>query len=72
MRRDGYRPGLAERWEESADGLRLLLHLRPGVRWHDGHPLGPVDVQASLEPLLRSSSRQPALRALLADIEAVE
>jgi peptide/nickel transport system substrate-binding protein len=69
---DGYRPRLAERWEESSDGLRLLLHLRANVRWHDGHPLGPIDVQASIEPLLRSSSRQPALRALLADIEAVD
>jgi peptide/nickel transport system substrate-binding protein len=69
---DGYRPALAERWEESSDGLRLLLHLRSGVRWHDGHTLGAVDVQASLEPLLRSSSRQPALRALLSDIDAVE
>jgi peptide/nickel transport system substrate-binding protein len=69
---DGYRPVLAERWEESADGLRLLLHLRPNVRWHDGQLLTPVDVQASIEPLLRSSSRQPALRALLGDVEAVD
>ena len=69
---DGYRPALAERWEESSDGLRLTLHLRAGVRWHDGHPLGPADVQASIEPLLRASSRQPALRALLGDVEAVE
>jgi peptide/nickel transport system substrate-binding protein len=69
---DGYRPVLAERWEESSDGLRLLLHIRPNVRWHDGRPMGPMDVQASLEPLLRSGSRQPALRALLADIEAVD
>ena len=65
-------PALAESWEESPDGLRLLLHVRAGVRWHDGHALSPVDVQASLEPLLRSSSRQPALRALLSDVEAVE
>jgi peptide/nickel transport system substrate-binding protein len=71
-RSDGYRPGLADRWEESSDGLRLQLHLRPGARWHDGRPVGPADVQASIEPLLRSSSRQPALRALLSDIEAVE
>jgi peptide/nickel transport system substrate-binding protein len=71
-RSDGYRPRLAESWEESPDGLRLLLHLRGGVHWHDGRPFGPVDVQASLEPLLRSNSRQPTLRALLTDIEAVE
>jgi peptide/nickel transport system substrate-binding protein len=65
-------PLLADGWEESPDGLRLLLRLRPGVRWHDDRPLTAVDVQASLEPLLRSNSRQPALRALLGDVEAVE
>jgi peptide/nickel transport system substrate-binding protein len=68
----GYSPGLAESWQEAPDGGRLLLRLRPGARFHDGHAVTTVDVQASLEPLLRSSSRQPALRALLADVEAVE
>lgn len=28
------RPGLAERWEVSDDGLRYTLHLRKGVRFH--------------------------------------
>jgi len=27
-------PGLAERWESSADGLRYTFHLRHGVRFH--------------------------------------
>lgn len=68
----GYATGLAESWETSPDGLRLSLKLRDGVRWHDGHPLTSVDVQASIEPLLRSTTHQPTLRALLGDIEAVE
>ncbi len=66
------RPALAESWEHAPDGLRVLLRLRPGSRWHDDRPLTTVDVQNSIEPLLRTSSRQPALRALLGDIEAVE
>ena len=65
-------PRLAESWEESADALRVQLRLRPGARWHDGRPVTAVDVQASFEPLMRASSRQPTLRAMLADVEAVE
>jgi len=42
-----YRPGLAESWETSPDGLRLILHLRGGVRWHDHHGFGVLDVQAN-------------------------
>ncbi len=68
----GYRPVLAESWETAPDGLRLTLKLKEGVRWHDDHPLTGVDAQASLEVLLRSTTRQPALRAMLADVEAVE
>jgi peptide/nickel transport system substrate-binding protein len=67
-----YAPGLADAWERSPDGLRLTLRLRAGARWHDGRPVTATDVQASVEPLLRPTSRHPALRALLADVEAVE
>jgi hypothetical protein len=53
-----------------SDGLRLLLHLGRGCAGTTGTRWARVDVQASIEPLLRASSRQPALRALLGDIEA--
>lgn len=71
-RSDGYLPGLADRWDVSPDGLRISLHLRPGVRWHDQRPFGPMDVQATFERALRSTSPLPTLRALLADVDAVE
>lgn len=36
-------PGLAYRWEISADGLVYTYHLRPGLQWNDGTPLTSRD-----------------------------
>jgi peptide/nickel transport system substrate-binding protein len=67
-----YQPGLAERWDVSADGLRIVLHLRPGVHWHDHHGFGVVDVQETLERVVRSTSNLPLLRADLADVTTID
>jgi oligopeptide transport system substrate-binding protein len=32
-------PAMAERWDESADGLVYTFHLRPNLRWSNGDPL---------------------------------
>jgi ABC-type oligopeptide transport system substrate-binding subunit len=37
------RPGIAYRWDLSADGLTYTFHLRAGVVWSDGTPLGARD-----------------------------
>ena len=37
------RPGQAYRWEISRDGLTYTFHLRPGLRWSDGHPVTAGD-----------------------------
>lgn len=70
--REGYVGRLADTWEVSSDGLRVTLHLRPGVHWSDGRPFVPPDVQATFERLLRANGPSPALRALFDDVEAVE
>lgn len=68
-----YRPGLADSWQVSPDGLRVSLHLRPGVKWHDGHAFGVLDAQASLEPLLLASGSGAAgLRASMLDVASIE
>jgi len=67
-----YLPGLAESWDVSGDGLRINLRLRPGVRWQDEKPLSSLDVQATLEYLMRSPARSDALHTMTADIEGVD
>ena len=47
-------PWLAEGWEARGGGARYHLHLRQGVRFHDGRRLSSRDVRWSFERLLRS------------------
>jgi oligopeptide transport system substrate-binding protein len=46
------RPGVAERWESSEDGLRWTFHLRPDARWTDGERVTARDFAFSFERLL--------------------
>src|SRR4051812_12704217 len=41
-------PGVAERWERSADGLSYVFHLRDNARWSDGTPVTAEDFVYSL------------------------
>jgi oligopeptide transport system substrate-binding protein len=45
-------PGVAERWEVSADGLTYTFHLRAGARWSDGKPVTSDDFVASWRRIL--------------------
>ena len=44
-----FEPWLAESWEESADGLSVTLHLRQGVKFHNGRELTADDVVWAVE-----------------------
>jgi peptide/nickel transport system substrate-binding protein len=71
--RDGtYKPGLAESWDVSNDGMRLAVRVRSGVHWHDHRAFGVLDVQGTVEPLLRTGTDAPVLRAELADVASIE
>jgi peptide/nickel transport system substrate-binding protein len=67
-----YRPALAESWDVSDDRMRLAVRVRTGVHWHDHRAFGVMDVQATIEPLLRKGNDAAALRAALADVASVE
>lgn len=66
-----YHPGLAESWEVSPDGERITLKIGHGARWHDDRLVSGMDVQASLEPLLRAGDKS-ILHTLLVDVEGVD
>jgi peptide/nickel transport system substrate-binding protein len=44
-------PRLALGLRTSSDGLLVTIALRPGVRWHDGHPFSADDVKYSIEQI---------------------
>lgn len=67
-----YKPALAESWDVSDDRMRLAVRVRSGVRWHDHRAFGVLDVQATIEPLLRKGNDAAALRAELADVASLE
>lgn len=46
------RPGVAESWEVSADGLVYTFHLRPNARWSNGEPLSARDFAFSFQRIL--------------------
>jgi peptide/nickel transport system substrate-binding protein len=64
-------PDLAERWEESADGLTYTFHLRQDVRWHDGRPFTAEDVRQTFVRLPLDSANKD-LAARVAGVEIVD
>lgn len=49
------RPGAAERWEISPDGLTYTFYLRPGTKWSNGDPLTAQDFLYSFRRALSPS-----------------
>ncbi|MBI2861229.1 MAG: peptide ABC transporter substrate-binding protein, partial [Chloroflexi bacterium] len=62
-------PDLAESWEVSGDGRTYSVHLKAGIRWHDGEPFSADDVLFTIS-LLKDPDFQgnPALAELWHDI----
>ena len=71
----GIGPGVAERWERSADGTSWTFYLRKNVKWHNGDPLTAHDVKFSLERTMSKesvASRSAALRRNVKSMEVVD
>jgi peptide/nickel transport system substrate-binding protein len=65
----GVRPALAVKWE-TPDPNTWVFTLRPGVKFHDGSPLGARDVKASLERLIRLKGPYGPLWGAVDTVEA--
>lgn len=52
-------PGVAERWDISADGLRYTFHLDPEARWSNGEPVTADDFMFSFERILTPALGAP-------------
>lgn len=63
------RPGLAESWAVSPDGLEYRFNLRKGVHWHDGKDFTSADVAYSI---LTLKEVHPRGRATFLHVASVE
>ncbi|MFN3003104.1 ABC transporter substrate-binding protein [Mycolicibacterium wolinskyi] len=57
------RPGLAESWDISADGLEYTFHIRRGVKFHDGTPLDAQAVEYNIRRMWDKNAPMYSARA---------
>ncbi|MGE2730836.1 ABC transporter substrate-binding protein [Mycolicibacterium vaccae] len=57
------KPGLAESWDISDDGLDYTFHIRQGVRFHDGTPLDAEAVEYNIRRMWDKESPMYSARA---------
>jgi len=68
----GVGPGVAERWELSADGLTWTFFIRPGQVFHNGDKLTAHDVKFSLERQMSPQSLASAAATMRRTIKSIE
>ena len=53
------KPGIAESWDESEDGLTYTFHLRKDAKWSDGEPITATDFEYSWKRLVNPETASP-------------
>ncbi|WP_038132520.1 ABC transporter substrate-binding protein [Thioclava indica] len=53
------RPGLADSYDVSDDGMTFIFHLRPGVTFHNGREMTAEDVKYSLDRVTNPVTQSP-------------
>ncbi|HYZ64498.1 MAG TPA: ABC transporter substrate-binding protein, partial [Acetobacteraceae bacterium] len=66
------RPQMVDTWTKSEDGLVYSFALRPGLRFHDGAPVTPRDVVATLRRMFVRDTQNQIFASLIAGIEPVD
>ncbi len=66
------RPGLAERWSISDDGLAFTFHLNPKTKWSDGKPLTSEDVVWSFEAIKNPDHLTGSLQNVMKRLVKIE
>ena len=60
-----WEPGLAERWEISADQKTITLHLRSGLVWSDGDPITADEIVWSVNEIYKNDEVETSIRDVL-------
>lgn len=53
------KPGIAESWDESEDGLTYTFYLRKDAKWSDGEPITAADFEYSWKRLVNPETASP-------------
>lgn len=67
----GLVPRLAEKWEESDDHLTLTVHLRRGVKFHDGSAFTSKDVKAVVDAVRDPKKQTASLRSYFVSLASI-
>lgn len=61
---DGFKPGIAEKWDVSEDGKTYTFHLRKDAKWSDGSPVTAKDFEYSWRRICDPDFASEALQAI--------